>query len=188
MAEINIEKKHRGAIWPWIVGLIVLLLIIWAIAESRHRDRAVAAAPIVTPPAVATGEVAGDVTAAPLTDVVTIVAVPVERRLPLVGQRVQLDSVAVQSVVGDETFWVGPSTTQQLFVALDPAPGLNRDVESPTDVNAGQQVNVTGVLRRVPASLDSMRTRWKLDAATVAALQDAQVYLAAIKVAVVSPR
>lgn len=34
MAEINIEKKNnKKSIWPWIVGLLVLVGIIWVIAE-----------------------------------------------------------------------------------------------------------------------------------------------------------
>ena len=31
MADINIERK-RPSIWPWVVGLLVLALLIWAIA------------------------------------------------------------------------------------------------------------------------------------------------------------
>lgn len=34
MAEINIEKKNnKKSIWPWIVGLLLLVGIIWVIAE-----------------------------------------------------------------------------------------------------------------------------------------------------------
>lgn len=36
MAEINVERKKN--VWPWIVGLIVLLLAIWAIAELMDDD------------------------------------------------------------------------------------------------------------------------------------------------------
>lgn len=32
MAEIGIQKK-KGSIWPWIIGLIVAALLIWALTE-----------------------------------------------------------------------------------------------------------------------------------------------------------
>jgi len=36
MAEINIEQKKK--IWPWIIGLIVLLLLIWGAVELLGDD------------------------------------------------------------------------------------------------------------------------------------------------------
>jgi hypothetical protein len=52
VADINVERKGPS-IWPWIIGLIVLALLIWAIAEMvRTDDRAVTTAPMaeeVTP-------------------------------------------------------------------------------------------------------------------------------------------
>ena len=33
MAEINIEKKKKGSIWPWIIGLLVIVGIIWVASE-----------------------------------------------------------------------------------------------------------------------------------------------------------
>lgn len=33
MAEINIEKKKKGSIWPWIIGLLVIVGIIWIASE-----------------------------------------------------------------------------------------------------------------------------------------------------------
>lgn len=58
MAEINIEKKkNKRPIWPWIVGLLLLGGIIWAIAEIDTEREEVAAVeepyteePIVTEP------------------------------------------------------------------------------------------------------------------------------------------
>ena len=37
MADIRVERKGRS-IWPWIVGLIVLALLIWALMELLRRD------------------------------------------------------------------------------------------------------------------------------------------------------
>ena len=39
MAEIRIEeKKSSGSIWPWIIGLLLLGLIIWGIAEAFEES------------------------------------------------------------------------------------------------------------------------------------------------------
>ena len=36
MADINIDRK-RTSVWPWILGLIVLALLIWALYELFDR-------------------------------------------------------------------------------------------------------------------------------------------------------
>jgi hypothetical protein len=42
VADINVERKGPS-IWPWIIGLIVLALIIWALTQMfRTDDRPVA--------------------------------------------------------------------------------------------------------------------------------------------------
>ena len=39
MAEIRIEeKKSSGSIWPWIIGLLLLGLIIWGVAEAFEES------------------------------------------------------------------------------------------------------------------------------------------------------
>ena len=45
MADINIEKKKSKPIWPWILGLLLLAGIIWAIAgiDSEPEAEGVAA-------------------------------------------------------------------------------------------------------------------------------------------------
>ena len=37
MAEIRVERK-RTSLLPWILGILVLALIIWAVAESMDND------------------------------------------------------------------------------------------------------------------------------------------------------
>ena len=55
VAEINVERK-AASIWPWIINLLVLLLLGWAIVELLDSDeREIAAvdpvaAPVVAPP------------------------------------------------------------------------------------------------------------------------------------------
>ncbi len=45
MADINVERKGPS-IWPWIVGLIVLALLIWALMEMFGRDDTTTVAPL----------------------------------------------------------------------------------------------------------------------------------------------
>lgn len=66
---------------------------------------------------------------------------------PAVGR-----GVAVQSVVADEGFWVGNSTTQRVFVFLTPQ-ARTRAGESPFQVQAGQRVNLQGTVKPVPSDL-----------------------------------
>lgn len=37
MADINVERRGPK-VWPWIIGLIILVLLIWAIAEIMDRN------------------------------------------------------------------------------------------------------------------------------------------------------
>lgn len=39
MAEIKIEKKKGIPVWAWLLGLIVLVLLIWAALTMRKDDR-----------------------------------------------------------------------------------------------------------------------------------------------------
>ena len=38
MAEIRVERKEGGSIWPWIIGLLALLLIGWLLYSMFGRD------------------------------------------------------------------------------------------------------------------------------------------------------
>lgn len=37
MADINLEKKGRSGIWGWVIALIILLIILWAIFGNRSE-------------------------------------------------------------------------------------------------------------------------------------------------------
>ena len=39
MAEIRIERRRGTGLWPWLIGLVVLALLMWAIAELVNTDR-----------------------------------------------------------------------------------------------------------------------------------------------------
>jgi hypothetical protein len=86
-------------------------------------------------------------------------------------------------VVGDRTFWVGPSEDQQLFVVLDEEPSPTSPTEGQVDVNPGQRVSITGVVQEVPP-MDEARESFELDEDNTARLAEERVYLAAEQVEV----
>lgn len=38
MAEIKVEKKDKAPIWPWIIGILLLLGIIWFLVEAFEEE------------------------------------------------------------------------------------------------------------------------------------------------------
>lgn len=151
MAEIHVERKEAG-IWPWILGLLLLLLLGWGIYELFDTDveEPVAAAvvptaapsvppvtPATTPEAIAQGPLCvAQVLAAPAT---------------YIGQSLGACEMRVAEVVSDRGFWV-EENGQRVFVIVNegtqtnPQPGVG-DVSGPQaekpDINAGQTVRVT---------------------------------------------
>lgn len=55
MAEIRVERKGPRNIWPWVVGALVVLLVLWFLL-SRNRHVA-ATSGMMTPSSPATAEV-----------------------------------------------------------------------------------------------------------------------------------
>lgn len=48
MAEINVERKKHHA-WPWILGLLALALLVWAITAANNDGNDVTqTAPVTT--------------------------------------------------------------------------------------------------------------------------------------------
>jgi hypothetical protein len=87
-----------------------------------------------TSPAASSTLTAGDVSLLP---------VPADGLAPLVGAEVTGRNVEVQSVVGDEAFWVGDGEENRLLVVLsEEARGTGG--ESPFEVVAGQRIDLTG--------------------------------------------
>jgi len=99
-----------------------------------------------------------------------------------VGNRVQLTDLKVHSVVGDRTFWIGPSDKQRLFVVLDKSLDQPVQQEWRLDINEGQTVAISGEVRKVP-SADEIQSRWTgLNASERTPLENQQVYLHAEQV------
>lgn len=38
MAEIKVEKKENTPIWPWIIGILLLVAVIWFLFEALQDD------------------------------------------------------------------------------------------------------------------------------------------------------
>lgn len=38
MADIRVEKRDNPSLWPWIIGILVLALVIWGVAEVLDSD------------------------------------------------------------------------------------------------------------------------------------------------------
>lgn len=38
MAEIRVEPKRKAPIWPWIIGILILLGLIWLLVEAFEQD------------------------------------------------------------------------------------------------------------------------------------------------------
>jgi len=49
MAEIKIEHKQKS-MWPWIIGALVALLVIWGLFQLMDNDEADIAQPVITEP------------------------------------------------------------------------------------------------------------------------------------------
>lgn len=139
MAEIPVRRKAGMAGWLWLLlGLLLIGLLIWWLADDDEAEIAAVepAAPMAETAAV--GPVATTATAeaptASSVEMVTLAAVP------------------VLSVPGDRTFWVAPSRGERLFAVLDENVTPTTPTEGRADVNPGQIVTVTGMMREATQS------------------------------------
>lgn len=157
MAEIPIERKSGIPWWVWLILALVIALLIWMFSGDDDADRV---ATDLNPAAVAPVAVApigdGAMTAAPndqagtgpITDLAMITGA--SGLTSMIGRPVQLGNVRVQAVVGDRTFWVGPSADQRALVVLNEVPTPNQPgVEGRYDVTTGQVINVNGTIRNI---------------------------------------
>ncbi len=120
----------------------------------------------------------------PITDLTTIFEE--QNKISLVGRRVNLQgqtAAEVQSVVGDKTFWVGPSENQQVFVALSEEQDA-AGAEGKVDVNEGQTVRITGEIMELP-SIERIRKEWGRSEVLATKLVNQQIYISAEQVEVI---
>lgn len=175
MTNIPIKQKKGVPWWVWLLVVLAILVGLWLLLAILDSDDDV---DVANPAEPVTATVAATTDPKLVTDLLIIV--DTDDPDSLVGRRVKLESVAVQSVVGDKTFWVGPSKDQQLFVFLeekvDPA-----GAEGQVDVNEGQQVTITGTVEKLPP-IEQARKQFDLSEKNSADLKGEKLYVRAAQV------
>ena len=187
MATAVPTEQKKGMPW-WVWALLALLLIglIWFfVALGDDTEEGAANDPAATATATEVSEPTATDEPEAVEGQVTDLTVFFDAEDPasLVGSEVQLQQgAAVQSVVGDKTFWVGPGQDQQLFVFLEEE-GDPAGVEGMVDVNAGQQVTISGTIEKLPP-IEEARSQFELSEENSVDLEGQEVYLRAEQVEV----
>lgn len=140
VADINVERKGPS-IWPWIIGLIVLALLIWALVELFGGEDEAALDPIGQDTVTAVQPT----TAAPTTTALPIAQI---RQSPETyqGQTVSGEAQVV-GVESDRAFWV-EEQGQRLLVLVRGAQGVQPPVAE------GQRVHLANATVLTAAELD----------------------------------
>ena len=190
MAEIHVERKDRS-IWPWILGALAVLLLLWLFFALLDNDEEAAVAPVaepvvaipappVTPPVAAVPVVTpppppteADTAAVP---VVVIVGSPA----PFLGQPV-VGTARVGEVVSDRGFWL-EQDGQRIFAVIARTPQM----ENAVNVNQGQLVRVAGVIYD-NATADQIPGGLEPDARRIIANQPAFLYVPAQNIVLLGP-
>ena len=141
MAEIPVEKKGGIPWWIWLLlALVVAALIWWAVAASDDDSEV----PVVADTTMV--EETTEVTApemGALTDGMAIYG-PGVVIAQLIGRDVDLNNVAVQSLVGDMSFYIGDSEQNRALVVFDETQTPDTAKEGMIDVNPGSVVSIDG--------------------------------------------
>ena len=127
MANIPVEKTSTGTPWwLWLLGLILLALLLWFLIGLFTGDE----------------EVVED---DPVEDVVT----------EPIADALDLSSVYVTRVVGDNTFFVAPTPggDDETLVYLEEETDPTNNVEGRYDVTEGQHLSITGSIEPTPGDL-----------------------------------
>ena len=163
MADINVERKGPS-IWPWIIGLLVLALLIWAIAEMVDTDEGrVAGVEQVEEP------VAAVPTPTPVTPEAEMgAAVDLETLSPLgsddIGRMARVEGKVIGQPI-DQGFWVQTALNGEEHAIFVQTPAHTADglMLQTQDVKTGQNVNVMGTLTQAsPAQASQWAEQAKL--------------------------
>lgn len=142
MAEIPVEKKS-GVNWlAWLLLLLGILALLWFLfSQDDDRDEVVAEPAVVEQPAVVDTTTAA--TAGAITTLPALMAGPLTG---MAGRQVQLTGVPVESVTGDEAFYIGDSATNRAYVLFNELPTPNTAQEGNVDVNEDSTVTLSGTV------------------------------------------
>lgn len=171
MANIPVEHKSGPGIWPWLLGLLALLLVGWFVLELFDEE----------PDA---DELAGlennvgiiddveldapDLEPITLQDELyedygaTVYADATTGQDARVGRSVDLDGARVLSVVGDSAFFVGADDNRRVLVVLEnlgeSATGAGGS-DGVFNIDAGEMVSIDGTVNRY---VEGARGTWEL--------------------------
>ena len=139
MADIPVEKKSGGGgWWKWLLGLLLLALIIWAIAAAIDTDESnVTEVEPVTP--TTTPE---PIAQAPTVTIGDILGNPTEYVGDDFADVYPRAEVQVGSVPTDRGFWV-VDQGDSLFAVIIDVPE-----EQPNDIDAGQTLRIQEAILR----------------------------------------
>lgn len=172
MADVRVQHREpserRGpSIWPWIIGVLVLALLIWAIAEMVDTDetRVTGVEEVETGRQVPPAAVPAPGTGMGAVTIPTILANPTAH----VGQRFS-GEVRVVETVSDRGMWI-EQQGQRLFAITTVLSSAE-----PKRINPGQMLRITDGTLRDPSYLPQLPGA-ALDARTRRVAEEQQVFL-----------
>lgn len=98
MADIDLQKERKSSLWPWVVGALALVLVLWALMEAVGDDEPDVAAveEVETTEPAAVPEASSELTLA------TILAEPQTH----IGQSYAPGEVVVDEGATERAFWI----------------------------------------------------------------------------------
>src|SRR5215210_7416872 len=145
------DRRRSGTPWwVWLLGLAALALVAFMMFQGMNDDGASSAGSATSgsnPEGTGTEVGTPGAVVADGTDLLPASA-DAGSLGGYEGSRVEATDVTVESVTGDETFWVGDSSNERLFVFLDLAG------ESGPDIDAGDEVSFSGTVEPLPVDFE----------------------------------
>lgn len=145
MADIPVERRSGGGWWKWLLGLALLALVIWLVAELANTEEGVDET--VEDPTEQTeeqpiGEATPGGAEGPITSLAAITTTANQE--DVVGRDVRLSNLNVTSVVGDGAFYVSADNDdEQVLVVLDEGTQVETgDAGADTGAGSDGQINV----------------------------------------------
>ncbi len=161
MERIPIQRKKGTPAWLWILLLLLVLGLVYFLffrstdnsdewlddtTTTQTTDTSDLNSPAPPPPGNDTGSGMQEVT-----DLKPVYSAPDKQTY--VGRQVNVQSVQVQKVISDTTFWIGDSPTERMFVT-----GI-RNGNATQKLKQGQRISIKGQVERMPDE-NTRKTGW----------------------------